>query len=172
MSIVKSVVPQPSLASVIACMNIMYRRGICIAFLIFLSNSAAADWLPLEGNEDLDAYVDPETRFQEGDTVRIMALFNYKKPGYAHGLAYRSSLMQDEYDCAEEKRRRLYLSAHSQPMAQGKTILRNRAPGDWKPVIPDSVGERLFRTACPQRPVIERSEQAVNSVAPAPAITP
>jgi hypothetical protein len=148
-------------------MNMTHWRSIGIAFLIFLANGAAADWLPLEGNEDLDVYVDPETRFQEGDTVRIMALFNYKKPGYAHGLAYRSSLMQDEYDCSEEKRRRLYLSAYSQPMAQGKIVLRNRAPGDWKPVIPESVGERLFRTACPQHPVIERNEQAVNSVAPA-----
>jgi hypothetical protein len=139
-------------------MNANRRSLFCIALLTLLSSSAAAEWLPVESNHDLDVFVDPDTRIKQGDTVRIMALFNYKKPGYAHGKLYRSSLMQDEYDCAGEKRRRLYLSAHSEPMAQGKTVLRNPSAGDWKPVAPASIGERLWKSAC-EEPRI-RNDQA------------
>lgn len=124
------------------------RLKLATFLLVFVATTAGAEWMPLPGNEDLDVFVDPGTRIREGDTVRLMALFNYKKPGYAHGKRYLSSLMQDEYDCAEEKRRRLFLSAHTEPMAQGKIILRNTAPGDWKPVVPETVGERLWKTAC------------------------
>ena len=131
--------------------------------MLLLPTVATAEWMSLEGNEELEVYVDPGTRIREGDTVRIMALFNYRKPGYAHGKRYVSSLMQDEYDCVQEKRRRLYLSAHTEPKAQGKTILRNRAAGDWKPITPETVGERLWKTACNTQQDDDPDEQLVGS---------
>jgi hypothetical protein len=120
-----------------------------VSLAMLFSTNAAADWVSVEANEDLEAYVDLGTKVKNGSKVTLMELFNYKgEPGNANGESYSSSIMQEEYDCAKGERRRLYLSAFASPMANGNVVLRNEAPGNWKPVLRHSVGEVLWKVAC------------------------
>jgi hypothetical protein len=126
-------------------------KRIVLGCLVAISTSAAAaGWVPLGATDDLAVYVDPASIQRKGNTVRMRALFDYKKPGKVSEGEYLSSKMEDEYDCANEQRRRLYLSAHSGQMGAGDTVLRNSRTGDWRLVLPDSMGETLWKAACDQ----------------------
>lgn len=119
-----------------------------IGCLLTVSWSAAAEWVSVGETDDLNVYVDPASITRNGNTVKMLALFDYKKPGEISEGTYRSSRMEDEYDCENEQRRRVFLSAHSGQMGDGDVVLRNPRPGNWRLVLPDSMGERLWETAC------------------------
>jgi hypothetical protein len=123
-------------------------KPVLAGLLITLSSTCAADWMSVDGTDDLDAYVDLTTFNREGDSVRMWVIFDYKKAGQIRKGKYLSSKMQDEYDCNLERRRRLFLSVHSGHMGGGKVILADDKEGDWRPIAPKSTGEKLWRTAC------------------------
>jgi hypothetical protein len=54
----------------------------------------------------------------------------------------------EEYDCKEEKSRRLQLIFYPESMGGGLAVSNNSEHGKWEAIIPDTVGEFMWKIAC------------------------
>ena len=68
---------------------------------------------------------------------------------FAIGNSYLSGKTQQEYDCKEEKVRRLAYLWFDGKMGRGKVVYSNgNVKDEWRPISPDSVSEALWKIAC------------------------
>ena len=111
-----------------------------------------AEWVEVSETEDEDLtyYADPATIRKSGNKVKMWSLYDYKT---ALDPGVLSAKEKVEYNCKERQRRQLFVSAYSENMGGGKTVLINNSRDEWEPVPPpDSVGEAVFKFACSFRP--------------------
>jgi hypothetical protein len=93
-------------------------------------------------------YVDPNTIRRKGDLVKMWHLYDFKTVQTVEGDSFLSSVDQSEYDCAEERSRKLAYTRFSGNMGNDKPIYSNSDEGKWIPVAPRSVGLALWKFAC------------------------
>jgi hypothetical protein len=121
-----------------------------VGLLVF--TEARADWVKLYDRGNYGIYVDVNTIRREGNLAKMWYLSDlHKADTTANGKQYKSTKMQDEYDCKEELHRTLYLSAHSENMGTGDTISVVSNPQidkNWSPVPPKSVAKDMWNIAC------------------------
>lgn len=123
------------------------RKTILMMLLAVLSTNAAAEWVEVGGNEAITTYADPATISKAGDMVRMWSLGDRKTP---HDR-YMSFREQYEYDCKEERVRRLDTFFHSGNMGAGAVVYANSDPLNWRPVGPGTVAGSLWIFACSKR---------------------
>ncbi len=127
------------------------RKTILMVLLAVVSNSAAAAWVEIGLGDDgtTIAYANPTTIRKAGNRVKMWVLLELKtaKPTAA-GEPYRSSKMQNEYDCKKQRWRTLYDSWYSEKKGRGAVVYSTSEPGNWRPVPPTSGVELLWRFAC------------------------
>jgi hypothetical protein len=125
------------------------RKAILMMLLGLVSSSAAAEWVELGGNETATTYADPATIRKAGNMVRMWHLLDYTKArGIEAHKPHLSVKMQNEYDCRQERSRTLAISLHSGNMGEGEILGTISAPGNWRPVPPDTLVETLREFAC------------------------
>jgi hypothetical protein len=113
------------------------------------SGSAMAEWVPVGGNDRFTLYSDPTTISKSGNMVKMLRLTDFKTVQGNTGEHYMSTKRQDEYDCVRERRRIIFVAAHSKKMGEGYVVIRviNKLD-DWKPISPGSQGEAVWEFAC------------------------
>jgi len=128
-------------------------RLLLITLLLLISSPAYAGWVRIDKtdidktDDGMTTYVDPDTIRRKGNLVKIWELFDFKTIQTSQGnLLSRKS--QDEYDCAEERRRTLAFMDFSGNMGSGRVVDRNVDEGKWEPIAPDSVGQVLWKLVC------------------------
>ncbi|HTD91336.1 MAG TPA: surface-adhesin E family protein [Burkholderiales bacterium] len=99
-----------------------------------------------------DAYVDTATIRREDGKVKMWHLQDFSVPQSADGKTYLSSKNWIEYDCKTPQRRLLYFSWSSEGMGAGDVLYRVDEPSDWKPILPGSMAEILWKIACAGKP--------------------
>jgi hypothetical protein len=122
-----------------------------ITLLVLSSGPAYAEWVEIASSETLGGYtiyVDPDTIRRKGNLVTIWTLSDYKVVQGQMGSSWISIKVLDEYDCTEEKFRILASSAYAEPMGTGELVYYDSDPGKWTPVVPDSVGQAMWKAAC------------------------
>jgi hypothetical protein len=112
------------------------------------SGNAAAEWVSLGDQGNAELFVDRSTIVRSGDTVKLWSVNALKTPGSANGVAYVSIKLQDEFDCAGSRMRRVQASAHPQPLGEGPAVVSEKGSGTWTPVTPQSISEVLWKIAC------------------------
>lgn len=116
-----------------------------ITLLVLSTASAYAEWVQIDKtDEGMSTYVDPTTIRRKGDLVKMWHMFDEKIADTFRGSTFRA---QNEYDCAEERSRRLASSYHSGNMGSGKVVATSDE-SKWAPVAPKSVGQALWAFAC------------------------
>ncbi len=60
----------------------------------------------------------------------------------------RSRRLLIEINCLEESRRVIYLSTHSNEMADGDILFIENKTGTWEQPIPKSIGEVVIKVVC------------------------
>ncbi len=120
-----------------------------LILLTVASGSAMAEWAPVGGNDRFTLYSDPTTIIKSGNMVKMLRLTDFKAVQGNIGEHYMSTKRQDEYDCVRERRRIIFVAAHSKKMGEGYVVIRviNKLD-DWKPISPGSQGEAMWEFAC------------------------
>jgi hypothetical protein len=127
------------------------RKTILMLLLAIVSSSAMAEWVKVGGSTDgtLTVYAIPSSIRKVGSKAKIWTLGDYKvAKDSGMGNQYRSTKSQEEYDCKEEQGRTLYLAFYSENMGEGEIIGTHQGAKEWLPIMPESINEALWKTAC------------------------
>jgi surface-adhesin protein E len=120
-----------------------------IAFLVLSSGPACAEWVAIGSTDDgMTAYGDPDTIRRKGEMVKMWSLFDFQIMQYVEGIPSLSKKGESEYDCAEERLRLLALVEYSGNMGKGNVVYTGSIEQPWKPVVPRSVDQGLWKLAC------------------------
>ena len=123
-------------------------RTYLISLLMLISCSAWAEWI-LIGQDDSgnsNYYLDPQTIRKDGVLRKVWEIRNDKTRNKNGALSVR---VRSEYDCKNEKVRRLALSLHSGSMASGEVLQSFSYDDNNKlEIAPDTVAEALLKAVC------------------------
>lgn len=120
---------------------------------LLLAAPAAAEWQKSGSSSRFDHYVDLVTRRSAGNLVRIWVMNDYyAAETNSAGKRYGSDKLLIEYDCPGERMRILAYAEYSGRMGSGETVGSRDMAGDWRAIIPGSVGQTRHRYACADAP--------------------
>ena len=123
-------------------------KAILMLLLAVVSNSAVAKWTAVNENKESIQYVDLATIRKSGNKVKMWSLSDYKSVQGVAGNKFLSSKIQWEYECKEEQLRQLFCQPFSGYGGRGQPTTWHNKPGEWKPVMPQSIGEIIWKIAC------------------------
>jgi hypothetical protein len=129
------------------------KRLLLIALLVLSRGPAYAEWVAVEKNNQLaglmTVYVDLSTIHREEHLVTIRQLIDYKiMQGGRSPSRFSSTIIQVQFDCANERRRVLALTDFWDNMGSGEATGAYIDGDDWIPVKPDSIDQALWEIAC------------------------
>jgi hypothetical protein len=115
-----------------------------------------ANWILVGGGDSQGGYVfyaDPATITRAGDVVKMWFMYDYKtaQVSRAARAEYFSLTGQNEYDCKNEKERRLLFQYHSGHVAGGAIVFTTAGlvpPDQWDALSPRSAAASLWKIAC------------------------
>ena len=116
--------------------------------LMLLSSPAWAGWKAVGEEETGTSYADPATIVKTGSVVKMWSLLDYKAFQRMVEVGYFSQKSLVEYDCKEKQARGLAVKLHAEPMGEGKVIYEDDSPHEWEALVPDTMGEVLWKFAC------------------------
>jgi hypothetical protein len=126
-----------------------FMKRLCLVILLLLySGPAYSEWMSLFATEEGTVYVDRDTVRRKGELVKMWYLFDFKVARTVGGDSNLSSKLQIEFDCGEERMRKLASTYFSGNMGSGKANYTISDPSKWAPVEPASTGEALWKVAC------------------------
>lgn len=120
-------------------------RVVLMMLIMGVAQPAWAEWTKVATVEDAVVYIDAATIRKDGNLRRVWELQDMKQRN-TNGMM--SSRALSEYDCAEEKRRNLAISAHTGPMASGETIGSFNITTEWVYIAPHSIDSTIFKIVC------------------------
>jgi len=125
---------------------------ILIGLLVAASGNAWAEWVEVASDANATGYADPSTVSQVLGVVKMWELVDYKSTktfsANIKPVSFRSTVSQVEYDCAENKLRRVVQTFFAGKMAEGGPVYANPTPGEWAAIRPNSNGEAMLKVAC------------------------
>ena len=124
------------------------KRLFMVILLLLCSGPAYSEWISLFATEEGTVYVDRDTLRRKGELVKMWYLFDFKVARTVSGDSNLSSKLQIEFNCAEERMRKLASTYFSGNMGSGKANYTISDPSRWAPVEPASTGEALWKVAC------------------------
>lgn len=122
-----------------------------ITLLLLSSVSAYGEWVSTASSDSLGGYTtyfDPDTFRPKGNVVKVWSLNDFKTVQIVRGELYWSSKLLDKYDCTEEQIRNLAYFSYGGQMGTREVQYSDTDPGKWVPVMPNSVGETMWKAAC------------------------
>lgn len=134
------------------------RKVILMLLLAVASSNAMAEWVLLEVHADsadsksdmsFVLYAEPASIRKKGDKVKLLVLYDFRKPVTMSNMTFRSIKMQWEIDCKGEESTILYSLYNSLNMGEGEIVFDADTSGKKAtPVVPDSFEESVFEYAC------------------------
>lgn len=116
------------------------KRLFLIGLLVLSGGPAYAGWIELAHSDDgMTAYYDPDTIREMGNLRKMWLLYDHATPQARMGFSYLSLIEQAEFDCSEERVRRLAQTAYAGKMRNGKTVYSDSEEGEWRPVAPGTI---------------------------------
>ena len=143
------------------------RKIVLMLMLIFVSSNAMAEWVRVatihsqESPEIQIAYADPSTIHRNDSLVDMQVLVDHQSglskemesrldgifSGFKRDIT-KSWKVRDEFDCKGEKLRMLSYTAYAEHMGNGEIVPSNAVTDRWEPVMPQSIGQALWKFAC------------------------
>lgn len=125
-------------------------RNILLMFLLaVISGTVSADWKAINKGPTASMYIDLSTRQTSSRMVKMWHLTdNYAPKTIDGGKTFTSLKAQIEYDCDKKQTRYLWTTVYSGHMANGEMVDSLAGNQKWQPVIPGTVWEILWKSAC------------------------
>jgi surface-adhesin protein E len=116
----------------------------------FVREGQKAEWMWIhhEATDGTTTYANPDTIRRDGDLVTMWALLDFKTIQTVEGSSILSFKVQDEYDCTEERTRRLAVTFFSGNMGRGKMVYSNSSKDKWEQDPQGSIKYDLWKLAC------------------------
>ena len=130
--------------------NSVFTSFIAIA-LLSLTNTAYAEWKELGSNEVMTVYTDADTISGSGNTVQILSMLDFKKPGVnpSNKQAVSSIVGLNEYNCPGISYRPIEFKEFAGNKASGKVVSDTKTPDSkFEPVIDGSWTAGVFKVVC------------------------
>jgi len=130
--------------------NSVFTSFLAIA-LLSLTNAAYAEWKELGSNEVMTVYTDVDTISGSGNTVQILSMLDFKKPGVnpSNKQAVSSIVGLNEYNCPEISYRPIEFKEFAGNKASGKVVSDTKTPDSkFEPVIDGSWTAGVFKVVC------------------------
>lgn len=124
---------------------IAYGHAGILAALMLAVTPAYADWTQVVATKRSTFYVDPDTFRKAGNFVRAWTLMDNK---FRPVGGARSVLARREFDCSNSRYSFRGVTQYAEPMAAGKVIESTDKISEWFAVVPNTVGDRLFKFVC------------------------
>ena len=123
---------------------------IALTLLVLSSGPAYAEWVKVSDSDETGktVYVDPATVRRNSNLVKMWQFYDYKTVQTVGGNRFLTAKEQWEFDCAEERSRVVARKEFSGNMGSGTMVFTNSQVGKWTPVVPDSVGQTVWKVAC------------------------
>jgi hypothetical protein len=126
------------------------RNTLVIALLLTSSTDAAAGWTKASESQAGTGYIDAASIVRSGDNATMWELTDYKVVPDPDN-PYKSVKRQFEFDCKDKRIRLLSSNSVCRQYGSGSTVTTASQTGQWVSVIPASVGQILWTTACNTR---------------------
>lgn len=127
------------------------RKAILMLLLAIMSNSAMAEWVGINSNDEFTYYANPASIQKSSSNAKIWIMFDYKDAQASEetGRYYFMSVkQQNEFDCKASDMKKNSFSMYSQNMGAGKLVYTSSKPTEWEPIVPDSINEYLWKVVC------------------------
>ncbi len=115
--------------------------------LLVVCCAASAKWEYMRTSQDgeLEFFIDPDTVKPIGNMILVWVLINIKK---GEPSSARSIVSFIEHDCLETRYKVLDSSSFSGSMGGGKVIRSGDMFGEWKFILPNTMGASTHRWLC------------------------
>ena len=120
-------------------------KKLFLVSLMMLAGSAWAEWVMYSQRESVTYYYDSATIRKDGNMRRVWVLYDLRERYKEAEMSYRT---QYEFDCKQERVRFLAASAHSEPMAGGKTLYSSGEENNWRAIAPGTIAETILKIVC------------------------
>lgn len=127
--------------------------GLLITLLVLSDEPVYAEWEKLGPDDEgsMTVYIDRDTIRRKGNLVKMWQLYDFKTAQTVAGVSFLSGKLQFEYDCREERNRRLAESFFSGNMGSGEVVHTDSDVDKWEPVVPETLGQFFNDIACGKR---------------------
>ena len=129
-----------------------------LALLFLLGQPAWADWTIIAQTADGDKklFVDFSTIQKDGNFIKVWQLTNFSTPPIGYSVSILSVLSNYEFDCKNEKVRKLSITGFSELFARGKALVTEDKTENWVDIPPQSIISETKQKTC-KVPVIASS---------------
>lgn len=104
--------------------------------------AVAAGWVEVESHQVGTKHVHPTAIERTSNTVKALVLIDFRTvQGPPLDSPFRSSILQNEYDCGGKRVRGVSYANFTEPMASSEVVQVNRkagAPSDWYSAVSPS----------------------------------
>jgi hypothetical protein len=121
------------------------RKAILTLLLVMVTAPAWAEWVKMGESNASVLYIDPATISKDGHLRKVWEIRDLKQRNEIGAMSLRGLF---EYDCKAGKSRNLSVSAHSEPMAAGKTLLSTSDPNNWNAVPSGTAVGSILKSVC------------------------
>lgn len=120
-----------------------------LLILLCMCTTLMAKWTPISTDGDSTIYVDRQTIKKQGNQVKIWALYDHKFIQRFSWNSYHSLKILYLFDCKTDYGSVLADHTYSGNMGAG-AVTYSDVPyyPTWFPIVPDSIVETLWKTAC------------------------
>lgn len=123
-------------------------RHCLLAFILF-SSTVEADWNLVQESVNARLYFEPTSVQRNGSIVKLWVMYTYKTAQRMRdGTSYRSTKVQEEYDCATDRLRIVFYAAYSGVDGGGISVHSQNSIEEWRPAIPGTLGEYTLKFIC------------------------
>ncbi len=129
------------------------KHFITLALASLITSSAhSANWVEISSHADggVRQYLDLDTMERNLGSVELSRVIDYQ-PAHRREIdrkAYASELVRTEFDCPSRAVRRVAVTAHAGPMAQGAVVHENKESSLWEIDSFDEFTAPLWKIAC------------------------
>ena len=120
-----------------------------LVLLMLIASPAWAGWEHIaESDDGVKFLIDYQTIRKDGNKVKFWQLVNYPTPQILGEIKYASTRSRQEYDCKQEQRRVLTLTAFDAWNADGKAVVKEEETGNWREIPPETVVWAIMKKVC------------------------
>ena len=116
-----------------------------VGSLLMYNSAMAANWMLIGSDDESSAYLDMESIKRENNTVKFWMKQEYKKIKDTAGIKHKTILYYSLIDCMEKTLGSTKQVAYD---SDGKVVFSKNYPIDMVPIVPDSIGEFVFKQQC------------------------
>lgn len=125
------------------------RKLAAVAILMTACTAASAKWIKVAETEGDAFYFESSMVRKSERYLRLWHLIDHSTVKMAAKGPYKSSKVQIELQCKQNRWRAIYLTYHSERMGEGSLLDAFFDPNAaWEPVVPNSPIETILNGAC------------------------